>query len=101
MADHLAAQLRGRIWVLFAMDACDRAGLTPMPKDRFHRLIFLSNCLAQLFSATPPTQRILKYKRGPILPGYPVAYRSTDYVGKYQLIPSRASARQFRTMAYC
>jgi hypothetical protein len=63
-----AAQLRGRSWVLLAMDACDRGGLAPVPKDRFHRLIFLSNCLAQIFGADPPATRIIKYKRGPFYP---------------------------------
>lgn len=60
--------VRGRTWVLLAVDACDRAGLTPIEKERFHRLIFLSNCLAELFSATPPAKRVVRYKRGPFYP---------------------------------
>jgi hypothetical protein len=68
MADSAVAQFGARAWVLFALDACDRAGLSPIPKDRFHRLIFLANCLAELFATTPPTKRILKYKRGPFYP---------------------------------
>src|SRR5438874_4639451 len=68
MAEISAQQLRGRLWVLLALDACDRAGITPIPKDRFHRLIFLSNCLAQIFGADPPATRIIKYKRGPFYP---------------------------------
>jgi len=68
MADLQSQQLRGRLWVLLAVDACDRAGIAPIDKDRFHRLIFLSNCLAQLFVAVPPAQRILKYRRGPFYP---------------------------------
>jgi hypothetical protein len=68
MADRATGQLRDRIWTLFAIDACDRAGLSPIPKDRLHRLIFLANCLAELFSTTPPAKRILKYKRGPFYP---------------------------------
>jgi hypothetical protein len=68
MANIDAQQLRGRLWVLLAMDACDRGGISPIPKDRFHRLIFLSNCLAQVFGADPPAKRIIKYKRGPFYP---------------------------------
>src|SRR5438876_9921423 len=68
MADLQSQQLRARLWVLLAIDACDRAGIAPIEKDRFHRLIFLSNCLAQLFGAVPPAQRILKYRRGPFYP---------------------------------
>ena len=57
-----------RSWILLASDACDRAGLTPLPNVRFHRLIFLSNCLAELFQALPPSKRVVKYKRGPFYP---------------------------------
>jgi hypothetical protein len=59
---------RGRTWVLLTIDACDRAGLTPISKLRFHRLVFLSNCLADLFTANPPSKRIMKYRRGPFYP---------------------------------
>jgi hypothetical protein len=62
------AQIRARVWVLLAVEASDRAGLLPMGKTRFHRLIFLSNCLAELYDATPPAKRVLKYKRGPFYP---------------------------------
>lgn len=62
------SQIRARVWVLMAVDACDRAGLIPMGKTRFHRIIFLSNCLAELYHATPPAKRVLKYKRGPFYP---------------------------------
>ena len=62
------AQIRARAWVLVAVDACDRAGLVPMGKTRFHRMIFLSNCLAELYQATPPAKRVLKYRRGPFYP---------------------------------
>jgi len=61
-------QVLARTWILLAIDACDRAGLTPLPKSRGHRLIFLSNCLADLFNALPPSKRVLKYKRGPFYP---------------------------------
>jgi hypothetical protein len=62
------AQMRARVWILLAVDACDRAGLLPIGKTRFHRIIFLSNCLAELYQATPPAKRVLKYKRGPFYP---------------------------------
>jgi hypothetical protein len=59
---------RARVWVLLAIDACDRAGLLPISKTRLHRMIFLSNCLAELYQTTPPAKRVLKYKRGPFYP---------------------------------
>src|SRR5437773_1894874 len=68
MADLSTGEVRARVWVLFALDACDRTGLTPIAKQRFHRLGFLSNCLARLFAATPPSERVLNYKRGPYYP---------------------------------
>lgn len=62
------ARIRARVWVLLAMDSCDRAGLSPISKTRLHRMIFLSNCLAELYQAIPPAKRVLKYKRGPFYP---------------------------------
>lgn len=62
------AQVHARVWVLIALDACDRAGLLPIGKTRLHRMVFLSNCLAELYQATPPAKRVLKYKRGPFYP---------------------------------
>ena len=50
------------------MDACDRSGLLPISKTRFHRLLFLSNCLAELFDAQPPAKRVLKNEHGPYYP---------------------------------
>lgn len=64
----LNSAIRSRTWVLLAIDACDRVGLTPVPKTLFHRLIFLSNCLAALFHENSPSKRIVKYKRGPFYP---------------------------------
>lgn len=60
--------VRARTWVLLALDSCDRAGLIPISKVRFHRLIFLSNCLAEILKEIPPAKRVLKYKRGPYYP---------------------------------
>jgi hypothetical protein len=57
-----------RVWVTFLVAACDRVGLTPFSKRRLHRLVFLSNCLAPLFEATPTSAHIVKYKRGPFYP---------------------------------
>jgi hypothetical protein len=57
-----------RVWLTLLMHAAARAGLTPFPKARFHRLVFLSNCLAPLFEATPNSAHIVKYKHGPFYP---------------------------------
>ena len=68
MTESAIGLVRARTWVLLALDACDRAGLSPVSKVRFHRLIFLSNCLAEIFGTSPPAKRIVKYKRGPYYP---------------------------------
>jgi hypothetical protein len=57
-----------RAWLTFLVQAAHRAGLAPLSKQRFHRIVFLSNCLAPLFQATPNTARIVKYKHGPFYP---------------------------------
>ena len=57
-----------RAWLTFLVDAAYRSGLSPLSKRRIHRLVFLSNCLAPLFQATPQTAQIVKYKHGPFYP---------------------------------
>jgi len=57
-----------RVWLTFLVQAAHRTGLTPFSKRRLHRVVFLSNCLAPLFYATPNTARIVKYKHGPFYP---------------------------------
>jgi hypothetical protein len=57
-----------RVWLTFLADAAYRAGLNLLSKRRLHRLVFLSNCLAPLFQATPNTAQIVKYKHGPFYP---------------------------------
>ena len=48
--------------------AVHRTGLAPITKQRLHRLVFLSNCLAPLFEAIPASAQIVKFKRGPFYP---------------------------------
>jgi hypothetical protein len=57
-----------RAWLCYLVVAAQKAGLTPISKTRLHRLVFLSNCLAPLFQATPNSSRIVKYVRGPFYP---------------------------------
>ena len=57
-----------RVWLTYLLMAAHRTGLAPMSKKRLHRLVFLSNCLAPLFEATPASAQIVKYKRGPFYP---------------------------------
>jgi hypothetical protein len=40
----------------------------PISKDVFHRIIYLSSCLAPLFQETPTVATVVKYKRGPFYP---------------------------------
>ncbi len=56
------------VWLVFVMGAARKAGLLPIHKDLFHRIIFLSNCLAPLFQETPAVATVVKYKRGPFYP---------------------------------
>jgi len=57
-----------RAWMLLMLRAGTVAGLTPMPSTLFHRLVFLSNSLAQLYETVPPNEFVLKHKRGPFYP---------------------------------
>lgn len=67
-----------RTWLILLVDACQKAGLTPIPKDRFHRIIYLSNCLAPLFQETPEAARLVKFRRGPF---YPHVQWQLDHLG--------------------
>ena len=57
-----------RVWLTYLVMAAHRTGLAPISKQRLHRLVFLSNCLAPLFEATPTSAQIVKYKHGPFYP---------------------------------
>lgn len=57
-----------QVWLVFLMGAAQKAGLLPISKTLFHRVVYLSNCLAPLFEATPTAATIVKYKRGPFYP---------------------------------
>jgi hypothetical protein len=57
-----------RVWLTYLVMAAHRTGLAPISKQRLHRLVFLSNCLAPLFEATPASAQIVKYTRGPFYP---------------------------------
>lgn len=66
-----------RAWLVLMIRACHDAGLSPIGKDRFHQLIYLSNCLAPLFEETPAAARIVKFERGPF---YPEIQRELDHL---------------------
>jgi hypothetical protein len=57
-----------QVWLVFLMGAAQKAGLLPVSKKLFHRVVYLSNCLAPLFETTPTAATIVKYKRGPFYP---------------------------------
>jgi hypothetical protein len=57
-----------QVWLVFLMGAAQKAGLLPISKTLFHRVVYLSNCLAPLFQTAPTTATIVKYKRGPFYP---------------------------------
>ncbi len=57
-----------RAWVLLLLDGISRTGLSPLSKLRFHRLAYLSNCMARLFEIRPADERIVKFRRGPFYP---------------------------------
>lgn len=54
-----------RAWLLILVGASSTAGLTPLPVQLFHRMVFLSNSLAQLYETQPPAELVLKQDRGP------------------------------------
>jgi hypothetical protein len=57
-----------RAWLLILVGASSTAGLTPLPVQLFHRMVFLSNSLAQLYETQPPAELVLKQDRGPYYP---------------------------------
>ncbi len=57
-----------RSWVLLLLDATSRNGLSPISKLRFHRLVYVTNCLATLYSLDAADERIVKFRRGPFYP---------------------------------
>lgn len=57
-----------RVWVLLLMDAAERADLTPMSSNHFHRMAFLSNTLSPIYDVPVADGEILKYRRGPFYP---------------------------------
>lgn len=55
-------------WMLLLLRAGALAGFNPMPSEIFHRLVFLSNAVARVYDAVPPTEFVLKHERGPYYP---------------------------------
>ena len=62
------ADLRSRAWVLLAMDAAVRHGLTPLSKLRFHRFVYLTNALSPVYLVRAADQQIVKFRRGQFYP---------------------------------
>src|SRR5579863_4077016 len=57
-----------RSWVLLLLDAVTRNGLAPISKLRFHRLIYVTNCLSPVYGLRARDERIVKFRRGPFYP---------------------------------
>lgn len=66
-----------RMWMLLVVRGAAASGLTPMPLALFHRLVFLSNTLAALYDAAPPSEFVMKHRRGPF---YPQAQRELEWL---------------------
>lgn len=62
------SDLRSRAWVLLAMDAAARHGLTPLSKLRFHRFAYLSNALSPVYTVHAADEQIVKFARGQFYP---------------------------------
>src|SRR5712671_607892 len=60
--------LVARMWLLFLLDASERAGIAPLSVERLHRLVYLANALAPVYELLVPDGYILKYRRGPFFP---------------------------------
>jgi hypothetical protein len=56
------------MWLLFLLDASERAGIAPLSVERLHRLVYLANALAPVYDLLVPDGYILKYRRGPFFP---------------------------------
>lgn len=64
---HLTAE-HAHTWVILLLRAAAVTGLAPTSTNLFHRLVFLSNSLAQLYGTAPPSEFVLKHRRGPFYP---------------------------------
>lgn len=62
------SELRSRAWVLLAMHAAARHGLTPFSKLRFHRFVYLTNALAPIYAVQAADEQIVKFQRGQFYP---------------------------------
>lgn len=60
--------LRSRAWVLLALDAAARHGLTPLSKLRFHRFVYLTNALSPVYAVQAADEQIVKFARGQFYP---------------------------------
>jgi hypothetical protein len=54
--------------VLLALHAASRNGLSPLSKLRFHRLVYLTNALAPVYSLQASDEQIVKFRRGQFYP---------------------------------
>lgn len=68
---HISDRLR----LILLLDACESAGLTPIPIMRLHALAFLANVLSPLWSVESYEGKILKRRGGPF---YPLLQRELD-----------------------
>jgi hypothetical protein len=57
-----------RAWMLILLRAGTIAGFAPVRSKMLHRLVFLSNTLAQVYKTVPPSEFVLKHRRGPFYP---------------------------------
>lgn len=55
-------------WTLLLLKSLHKAGLTPGSNRLVHRVLFLGNSLAKLYSFSPPQELVQQHPRGPFYP---------------------------------
>jgi hypothetical protein len=64
----MSPELSDRLRLILLLDACEAAGLTPIPVQRLHALAFLANVLSPIWSLSSYDGKILKRRGGPFYP---------------------------------
>lgn len=67
-ADASSRGLADRLRLILLLEACEGAGLTPIPLMHLHGLAFLANVLAPIWSVESYDGKILKREAGPYYP---------------------------------
>ena len=67
--------LSRRSWILALCCGLSKSGFTPLKSDLLHKVLFFANCLSPIYKQSPPSNLVMKHRRGPF---YPTAQHDLD-----------------------